>query len=356
LLQHAVHVELPGLQRVGESGRVLDDSGGSTAKQHEQRVHAVVYKPGRVTLRRAVRRAARRLQLRGAERGTMHLDLHVRAIAKQLLRRRRLVHARSGRDLHRQLRLPERRRRLPDDLRIERRLLSVDVRLQYGGPFEEYVREALRLGSGQLGRRLHLELRENMREHEIVIRIKLPESLRKRWLVAGITALVGLSAGAYAASLPHTFSPNTPIRAQDITDNFNAVATVSANGLSYSLNATYCGSAPTTPLLPITGYSGMKSICQMQCSSNTAHMCTAEEVVRSASLKLIPPAGGWYSTGAWVYDDSAPTVAYGMTDCQGWTNNTNPASPPPYEGAAWVNGSPSGRPCTSSNVPILCCN
>lgn len=38
-----------------------------------------------------------------------------------------------------------------------------------------------------------------MREREIVIRIKLPESPRKRWLLGGIVAILGLSAVAYAA-------------------------------------------------------------------------------------------------------------------------------------------------------------
>jgi hypothetical protein len=144
-----------------------------------------------------------------------------------------------------------------------------------------------------------------------------------------------------------------------VYQNFKAVAAVpssGANAFSYSINGVYCGSAAlpgTTGMLPTGGYTTMKMLCQgaSGCTA-TAHMCTTEEMLRSAATGGIPSSvtDGWYSSGvAWVDPSSANAVS---TDCNGWRTNSNTR-----EGAAWTGGQPNSHLCSNnSNVPILCCD
>jgi hypothetical protein len=52
----------------------------------------------------------------------------------------------------------------------------------------------------------------------------------------------------------------------------------------------------------MTGYSGAKAMCAASTgcgSSSSAHMCTGEEIARSAQLGINPPTG-WYSSYNWI--------------------------------------------------------
>jgi hypothetical protein len=134
---------------------------------------------------------------------------------------------------------------------------------------------------------------------------------------------------------------------------------VSGNGASYSVGATlYCGTSPSSYTgnitynngQPLTGYFAAKAICQTSSgcgSSLTAHMCTGEELVRSASLGTSLPSGVWYSSGA-----AAQVPSGYVGDCNGWTSTAN-------AGSEWTAGSsPNGPDYQNCSVsqPIACCD
>ena len=129
---------------------------------------------------------------------------------------------------------------------------------------------------------------------------------------------------------------------------FQAQAT--ADG-GYSLGATYCGmTAATTGALSgpgsLTGYASAKGQCQgvAACSPTAAHMCTADELIRTRALGIAAP-NGWYSNAAYAYYPGPEPYA----DCDGWTSSSNQ----PY-GPVW-NSSPSQDDCAATQS-ILCCN
>ncbi len=86
-----------------------------------------------------------------------------------------------------------------------------------------------------------------MRQHEIVIRLRLPDSPQKRWLLAGIVTMVGVGAIAYAA-VPNSFSPNTPISSKSVNDNF----TYLDNRITTATNV-----EPTHTVTPINDWSNV---------------------------------------------------------------------------------------------------
>jgi hypothetical protein len=109
-----------------------------------------------------------------------------------------------------------------------------------------------------------------------------------------------------------------------------------------------------------TGYQAARAMCQDSAAIGscrnpsgfqTAHMCTAEELVRSALLGVITATtpSGWYSTGVWA--QSVGGIGNAITDCSGWTTSVN------TNGAVWgsPNAGPTFQACSASNV-VLCCN
>jgi hypothetical protein len=58
-----------------------------------------------------------------------------------------------------------------------------------------------------------------MREMEIVIRLRLPQTPRKRWLLGGIAALVCASTLVYA-TVPNIFHSGDPVSSKYVNDNF----------------------------------------------------------------------------------------------------------------------------------------
>jgi hypothetical protein len=65
-------------------------------------------------------------------------------------------------------------------------------------------------------------------EREIIIRLKLPQRLRRRWLLAIGATILGGAAIVYAA-VPNSFTAGDSLSAQKLNDNFNALVDVSSS-------------------------------------------------------------------------------------------------------------------------------
>lgn len=100
---------------------------------------------------------------------------------------------------------------------------------------------------------------------------------------------------------------------------------------SISTNAVFCGATSTTTglfpttLVPgignVSGYRAAKVLCELRCAANAAHMCTNEEVMRSAQLGVLPQGGiYWFAGGAYAYYSPQSAAS---NDCVGWTSNAS---------------------------------
>lgn len=187
------------------------------------------------------------------------------------------------------------------------------------------------------------------------VRIDLTPKQKKVIRAAVVTGSVIAALGlGLAVAAPHQWKASDPLAAADL-NGLNVVTYSSDAGtVMYSVGpTTFCGITPVTTTgavvyATVPGYRGAKKACENVSScgnSPTAHMCTAEELVRSSQLG-IPTASGWISSG----------VAAGTgTDCFGWTNGTIS-----WSGAAWNTNVPTGAvsnlvSCNAS-LPILCCD
>lgn len=208
------------------------------------------------------------------------------------------------------------------------------------------------------------------------IRIDVEITPRARRALTGLllVGLTGTVANAHAgwSSDVTWIAPNEPISATKLKALFTeaderitaveddvakleaAKPVVTKNGKQWSLGATYCGITAATDG-SAGGYATTKALCEQPTTgcpsasgglgSSSAHMCTAEELVRSASSGIPLPGAGWYNRGARVIE--GPSSA--MTDCAGWTSNSTNMS-----GALW-SVTPSGATCNAT-YPILCCD
>lgn len=205
---------------------------------------------------------------------------------------------------------------------------------------------------------------------KIVIDLELTSAQKKVIKSAVVTATVIGSLGfGVALADPVAFKADGTERLsadkmnanfKDVSDRLKAVeagkASVTKNGASYSLGATYCGStAPTTGKIGSGGFVATKAICEKGTScgaSATAHMCTAEEMIRSASLGLTTPLTGWFSTGVQALAGPSNYVS----DCNGWSSVAAAEYGPVWSGehsggVAW--GDRAG--CDGAR-PVLCCD
>jgi hypothetical protein len=121
---------------------------------------------------------------------------------------------------------------------------------------------------------------------------------------------------------------------------------ISKGGKSYSVNAVYCGATAATNA-NLGGYSAAKSMCETACSSASAHVCTTEEMLRTAGLGMTLPPNGWYAAGIYTLVSSPSTVA---TDCYNFTSSASGG----YVGATWASG-PTSSTCNGS-YPVFCCD
>lgn len=106
----------------------------------------------------------------------------------------------------------------------------------------------------------------------------------------------------------------------------------------------YCGPTPASTGSK-GGYKGVKDACETACSSDLAHLCSADELVASREAGS-PTAAGWFAGGyAWY------PAATGTTDCDGWTVNAGPNA---RLGNLWNASFPAVGYC-SNPYPFLCC-
>jgi hypothetical protein len=186
-----------------------------------------------------------------------------------------------------------------------------------------------------------------------IVGIRALRGTRPRVVARAIFAMALLVPLA-ARALPtiNSFSNGTVADATQVNANFTAVRTLTVAGVSMSVGATkYCGSTPAQNGAvvggPTPGYASVKVACQAACSgSATAHMCSGEEMARSAQLGInVVSGGGWFLSGA-----TTPGV---QGDCRGFTDAT---SEPSLFGEIWTGlQGPLAVDCSGAH-PILCCD
>ena len=203
---------------------------------------------------------------------------------------------------------------------------------------------------------------------DIHIRIDFSDRNRK-WIRAILSVLLVLVVGGIglASAAPidtNWIAPNQPVVAASLKANLDGLqqqlskVVVARNGRQYSLGATYCGKTAPTNGLIANGYAGTKSLCEAVAacgSSASAHMCSSEEILRSASMGVVIDSG-WYASAVHSSYFGCSGGACGSTqtssDCIGWTSNNGAEY-----GLTWQSG---GRllyqvQCGTSQ-PVLCCD
>jgi len=197
----------------------------------------------------------------------------------------------------------------------------------------------------------------------------------KSFLVgASFAAGIGL-VSAVAANLA-SFSSGTPISSAQMNANFQALnseldqlrgelvaAKVRAHdGSVISVAGVFKLATVTTTKGRITypgklGYAAAKKICEIEAGSESAHMCTPEEMVRSAQLGVMPAPGvyGWIASGHTqrARGDTTYVVA---NDCLAFVND-QPTCGTTTEcyGTGFGPTGPTYQLCDTVG-PILCCD
>jgi hypothetical protein len=188
---------------------------------------------------------------------------------------------------------------------------------------------------------------------------ELPPRLRRALLV-GIPVGSLLLAPLAWASVPTIFEDGDILSAEKMNANFSSLdqrlmnletlANKQTADGGFSLGARYCGATGNTSgslsglATGGTGYAKAKAQCATTCSSPTAHMCTGNELTRSAALASNAAPAGWFSAG---------TGGPGSYECLGWTSGASD-----YQGPLWGGGAnqfPSANACNTS-YPVLCCD
>ncbi len=132
-----------------------------------------------------------------------------------------------------------------------------------------------------------------MRDREIVIRLSLPGTPRKRWLLGGVAAFLAVGAIAYAAGLV-TFTSHTIITAADLNTNFTNL-----NGRVTTLEGSVAASTVTGALanatIPTANVTGLTAVYQTRLrSAGAAGMVTGQvgsfaDVPGFGTLQFTPP-------------------------------------------------------------------
>lgn len=123
-------------------------------------------------------------------------------------------------------------------------------------------------------------------------------------------------------------------------------------GIEISLGASYCGASTATSGRIVDGsrlgYAAAKSICERTCSSPTAHMCSAQELVFFVSTGSETPPGMelWVATGIRAFTPSSVSIQ----DCLGFTDSSST-----LHGITWGRYTPYSDFCDAVN-PIACCD
>ena len=175
---------------------------------------------------------------------------------------------------------------------------------------------------------------------------------RRANLAIVVAALLSGAAVVYATPIvvDHSFSDGDIISSTEVNENFAKITEASVytnpTGKKYTLNAAFCGNTTATSMGDLGGYAGAKTQCEAVATcTETAHMCTAVEIVRFVSTGGTMPAEAvWYATGV-VGEDNGR-----ITDCSGWTTATVNE-----RGARWNATTPDSQPC-SAPQRVACCD
>jgi len=199
-----------------------------------------------------------------------------------------------------------------------------------------------------------------MRE-PIRIEIRIEQSSLKR--LAIIVGTVVLLAGGVAVAVPVTFATGETLTADQLNTNFRAVEdrvvalesarpvyTNADTGEKYSLDAGYCDSTlPTNGA--IGGFAEAKALCETRCGSETAHMCSVQELIRYHQTGGSVTANGWVTHGfAHPGGSWAPP---GINECLSWTSYGHLGSV--WGSIATSAGGPFYQGCEQV-LPIHCCD
>jgi hypothetical protein len=201
--------------------------------------------------------------------------------------------------------------------------------------------------------------------------IELTPRAKRGAVLIGAFVILAATALPADASPPATFLPGQVLSASAMNQNFSGLdsrvgalesftstgtkVVETRSGKKWSLGATYCGATGASYTgASVGGYANAKSLCEqvtLGCNgSASAHMCTAEELVRTVEMGQPFSTTGWYSQGAWSYSPSQPVY---VNDCAAWTSSSTTTD----IGPVWNNGAPapSGDHCNGSH-PVLCCD
>jgi hypothetical protein len=170
-------------------------------------------------------------------------------------------------------------------------------------------------------------------------------------VAAPLALLVAFGSSVDAAS--PTFAAGEPLSAAKINNALGETdarlakleARLSANG-KLAAASLYCGATLGSTAGDMSGLGGdkgyvaAKKACQTTCDkSPTAHMCTNDEIMRSAALG-IAMKNGWFAGGDVYYADC---IGFGTTSGSGssWNLTQTPH--------------PQTSPCATA-LPVLCCD
>lgn len=167
---------------------------------------------------------------------------------------------------------------------------------------------------------------------------------------ASVAATAATAANATNATNASTATGALNTRIALVESNVATLTTGKADAVvtngtkQYSLGATYCGQTATSYAGgSVGGYASAKALCQAACAgSASAHLCTADELVRSVSLGIAVPGTAWYAGGMGNAD--SPIV----DDCGGFTDTAT-------KGHTWAQNKPSYFFCTTQ-YPLNCCD
>ncbi|HYV46542.1 MAG TPA: hypothetical protein VFA20_16870 [Myxococcaceae bacterium] len=151
----------------------------------------------------------------------------------------------------------------------------------------------------------------------------------------------GTFTGSPTFTGPATFNGSITVQGDaGISGNVEVSGAVVRSGPAgqISVNGIYCGKSQSTTSGDIQfgllrGYRAAKAICEAACNNNLAHLCSAEEMVRSLQVGAFAPYPSenlWYSTGVRL----AGTLD--VADCDGWQCDQ-----------------PTRAACSSANGPML---
>lgn len=124
---------------------------------------------------------------------------------------------------------------------------------------------------------------------------------------------------------------------------------VTSGGRSISVGGVYCG-ATAAMSGSLGGYTGAKALCETACGDSAAHMCSTEEIVRSAQL-MIGIGGAWFAAGSSpiFVGGASCTTTCSLNDCQGWTTSNTWSA-----GSTWSSTAANYMACNTSQ-PVACC-